>query len=158
MDLYLMRHGEAYSNEERFERPLNQRGRDEVTHIATFLKEKEINIQKIYHSDKVRSIETAEIIANTLGLTNKLSMLTSLDPEDDVYRLIGDIHEFNQNTLLVGHLPNLALVSCFLLTGNISKPSISFSTATVAHLVQNDNIWTLQWTMSPAALRKPAKN
>ncbi len=158
MDIYLMRHGEAYSNEERFERPLNQRGRDEVTQVANFLKNKAINVQCILHSDKVRSIETAEIVANTLGLTNKLAMLTSLDPEDDVYRLIGDIHELSQNTLLVGHLPNLALLSSFLLTGNITKPSISFSTATVVQLMQKDNIWSLQWTMTPAALRNTSKN
>jgi len=157
MDLYLVRHGEAYSNEERFERPLNPRGRDEVLHIAEYLKDKNIQIDAILHSEKVRSIETAEIIANSLGKTNKLSMLSSLDPDEDVYRLIGDIHEFTQNTLLIGHLPNLALVGSFLLTGNINKPSISFSTATAAYFVQKDNLWTLQWTVNPSSLRNLTK-
>lgn len=153
MKLYLVRHGEAYSNEERFERPLNPRGQNEVLQIANYLKSLNVELTQILHSEKLRSIETAEIIAQTLGLTSKLHLLPTLDPDEDVYRLIGDIHEFTENILMVGHLPNLALLSSFILTGNITHPNISFLTATAACFDHNNDIWRLEWTVDPAQLR-----
>lgn len=157
MKLYLVRHGEAYSNEERFERPLNPRGQNEVLQIANFLRNEHCLIEKIYHSEKLRAIETAEIIANTLALTNKLQILPSLDPDEEVFRLIGDIHEFSQNTLIVGHLPNLALLSSFMIYGNMTTPSVSFLTATTACFELNNNSWQLKWSIDPQSLRKTVK-
>ncbi|MBS0287899.1 MAG: phosphohistidine phosphatase SixA [Proteobacteria bacterium] len=157
MKLYLVRHGEAYSNEERFERPLNPRGQNEVLQIANFLKNDHCMVDKIYHSEKLRAIETAEIIANTLDLTNKLQMLPSLDPDEDVYKLIGDIHEFTQNILMVGHLPNLALLASFMINGNITTPSLSFLTATTACFELDNSAWKLKWSIDPQSLRKSVK-
>ncbi len=154
MDLYLVRHGEAYSSEERFERPLNSRGQNEVLQVANYLLSEHCQVETIFHSEKLRSIETAEIIANTLGLSAKLQLLPSLDPDEDVFRLIGDIHEFTQNTMIVGHLPNLALLSSFLLSGKISTPSLSFLTATTACLVHAGEEWKLKWSVDPHDLRK----
>ncbi len=154
MKLYLVRHGEAYSNEERFERPLNPRGRNEALQIGKFLKDEHCDVSRIFHSDKLRSIETAEIIANALGQPNKLHLLPTLDPDEDVFRLIGDLHEFTENILMVGHLPNLALLSSFILTGNVGRPSISFLTATAACFDHSNDNWRLEWSVDPADLRK----
>lgn len=154
MKLYLVRHGEAYSNEERFERPLNPRGQNEVLQLGNFLKSENCDVSHILHSEKLRSIETAEIIAKVLGLTSKLQLLPSLDPDEDVFRLIGDLHEFNENIMMVGHLPNIALLSSFMLNGNISQPSISFLTATAACFEEQNQLWRLLWTVDPAQLRK----
>ena len=154
MDLYLVRHGEAYSSEERFERPLNPRGQNEVLQIASFLKNEHCQIDAIFHSEKLRAIQTAEIIADTLGLNHKLKVLPTLDPDEDVFRLIGDIHEFMVNTLIVGHLPNLALLSSFIIKGNISTPSLSFLTATTACFEYKDEQWNLRWSVEPHSLRK----
>ena len=154
MELYLIRHGEAYSGEERFERPLNPRGQNEVLQIANYLKSEQCKVEHIYHSEKLRSIETAEIIANALALTTKLQLLPSLDPDEDVFRLIGDLHEFSQNTIVVGHLPNLALLASFMLTGNITQPSVSFLTATTACFEQQNDSWKLKWSIDPQILRK----
>ncbi|MBS0288420.1 MAG: phosphohistidine phosphatase SixA [Proteobacteria bacterium] len=152
MQLYLVRHGEAYSSEEQFERPLNPRGHKDVEQIANFLKHQNCQIQKIFHSEKLRAIETAQIIANILGLTNHLFLMPSLDPEEEVYRLLGDIHEVTTNTLMVGHLPNLALVSNFLITGNMNKSSISFVPAGAACFEFQDNVWVLKWSVDPASI------
>ncbi|MBI2790706.1 MAG: phosphohistidine phosphatase SixA [Gammaproteobacteria bacterium] len=154
MNLYLVRHGEAYSSEERFERPLNDRGKDEVQAIAQYLLTKDIKIKHIFHSQKVRAIETAEIIANTLGMMDKLAIMPDLSPDEDVYKLIGAVHELSESSLLVGHLPNLALLASFFLTGDIHSPRLSFSTASCALFEFQAPIWTLQWTIDPAAIKK----
>ena len=157
MDLYLIRHGEAYSSEERFERPLNERGKNDVSLIAKHLKDSNIQVENIFHSEKVRAIETAEIIADALNLTNKLAVMTSLDPDNEIFDLIGAVHELHYNTIMVGHLPNIALLSSFLITGNINKSPISFSTATAARFEYQNDIWTLKWSIDPASLRKVDK-
>ncbi len=153
MKLYLMRHGEAYSNEERFERPLNPRGKNEVLQMAIYLKNEASNVSRVLHSDKLRAIETAQIVANELGLIGKLQLLPTLDPDEDVYKLVGDLHEFSEDIIMVGHLPNLALLASFILTGNITSPNISFLTATVACFEKTDQ-WNLKWTLDPSSLRK----
>ncbi len=154
MELYLIRHGEAYTSEERFERPLNDHGKDEVLVIANYLSTKEVNVKHIYHSHKVRAIETAEIIANKLGMMDKLSMMPSLSPDDDIYNLIGAVHEINESSILVGHLPNLALLASFFMTGDIHNPKLSFSTASCALFEFQEPVWNFQWSINPSSLKK----
>ena len=68
MKLYLMRHGEAsiYENPEG-ERALTQKGEDDVIRIGKWMAECEtIKISVIYHSQKLRARQTAELIAQMI--------------------------------------------------------------------------------------------
>ncbi|MBX4200650.1 histidine phosphatase family protein, partial [Candidatus Parcubacteria bacterium] len=71
---YLLRHGQAISNVENivsswpelFENPLTEKGRGQVEEAAKKLQGKQIDI--IISSDILRTKETAQIVAKTLGL------------------------------------------------------------------------------------------
>ena len=62
MRLYLARHGEAKSKLEDANRPLTLRGKKEVEKVAKYLAEnKDIHLEVIMHSRKLRAKQTAEI-------------------------------------------------------------------------------------------------
>jgi phosphohistidine phosphatase len=62
MHLYLVRHGEAKSGQEDSERPLNNCGREEVDRVSRAAAKKGMAASRIFHSDKLRAKETAEIL------------------------------------------------------------------------------------------------
>ena len=74
---YLLRHGEAISNvkdlvscwPEKFHNPLTKKGVSKIERVAKGLKSK--NIDLIFSSPLLRTKQTAEIVANELGLKVK---------------------------------------------------------------------------------------
>jgi len=152
MQLYLVRHGEAYSQEENPERPLNDYGKQEVAKIGQFLKKTDIPIDYIYHSDKRRAKETAQILSQHLSMVHNVDHLSCLDPEENIEKLTNTIAYLKDNTLLVGHLPNLELLCSFLLTQTYQKPIILLHTAAVACLKFEDPNWILKWLINPSLL------
>lgn len=153
MRLYLLRHGEAMTKQENTQRPLNNMGIAEITRIAFHLKEQKASFRHIYHSDKLRSQETAAIIARELEQKESLSMLPSLSPDEDVQHLIKDVEAIQEDAFLVGHLPNLALLCNYLLNYDINTPSVSFATGTLVTIeTQDGHIWSLEAIVDPGQL------
>ena len=67
MRIYLVQHGEAASKDVDPQRPLTQKGRQDVTKTANFLMASGAHIDMIWHSTKTRAIETAGIFAKALS-------------------------------------------------------------------------------------------
>lgn len=151
MNLYVIRHGEAFSGEEDPERKLTASGKEKVIKLGHFLNVAGINIQHIFHSTKARAQQTAEIIAKNYANT-KPSVLACLEPESDIKTLIYAIDKVENNTLLVGHLPNLELLSNFLLTGNFNTSTIAFSPSSIACFKREGSFWILTWLIEPDLL------
>ena len=71
---FILRHGEARSNKEKFvsswpekrKNPLTEKGRKQVKQIITKIKKE--NVDLIFSSDLLRTKQTAEIVAKELGL------------------------------------------------------------------------------------------
>jgi phosphohistidine phosphatase len=55
MDLYLVQHAEAKSEQEDPLRPLSAKGRDDITRVAAYLAQLNIPVTKIFHSTKLRA-------------------------------------------------------------------------------------------------------
>lgn len=153
MYLYLMRHGEAVSKLQNPERPLTGRGKYEVGKMATHLKAIKVLPQQILHSEILRAKQTAQIVAEKLEVVPNLAVMKSLNADFDIYSLIADVNKLAKNTFLVGHLPNIGMLSNYLLTGNIDKSTILFSTATVACFERKDNQWSMKWFIDPLSIK-----
>lgn len=148
--IYLVRHGEAFTPEEDLERPLNEQGRSDVARMGHLLKGKNIVIDTIYYSHKIRSKETAEIIAKSLKLSAKLSLLPLLDPEDSINQLSYFIENLRESALFVGHLPNLDILTAYLLNLGTEELDFTYSPGSVACLKHADDKYTLEWFISPS--------
>lgn len=148
--LYLVRHGEALSPEENLERPLNEQGQADVERMAHLLKGKNILIDKIFYSHKKRSMQTAEIIANALNAKSKLTLLPLLDPEESINQLSYYVENLRESAIFVGHLPNLDILTAYLLNLGTGLLDFVYSPGSVACLKHADDKYTLEWFISPS--------
>ena len=91
MYLLLVRHGEANPDSSDDQRELSPKGVAEVTQLAQTLKEAKISLELIYHSNKLRAKQTAEILKNHINPKAELVMKGYLSPNDSTDRMMGDI-------------------------------------------------------------------
>lgn len=149
-----MRHGEAYQKDTHPERPLNPVGRQRIHQLGRLLSRAEVPISRIYHSSVLRSQESASIMAEYLPSVAPPEYLSCLDPETDVKMLSYVLTKLEDHSLLLGHLPNMALLASQLLTGNYYQSAIEFAPASIACLSQENALWLLNWLIDPILLNK----
>ena len=63
MKLFLVQHGEARAKDADPDRPLSEKGREDIKKTAEFLKKTGQKPDLIWHSSKTRAIQSAEIIS-----------------------------------------------------------------------------------------------
>ena len=151
MTLFLVRHGAALSRYQDSQRALSSRGRADVQRVAARLADKkDVRVDRIYHSNKLRARQTAEILAERLHPSGGVSESDGLAPNDNpavwTDRLIGE----QTSLMLVGHLPHLARLAALLLVGNTEEQVASFPASGVACLMRDEqDHWRLLWTLGP---------
>jgi phosphohistidine phosphatase len=104
--IYLVRHGDTVPEERDPTRPLSEKGRAEVEATARALLKEKANIEEIWHSTKLRAKQTAEIIAQILGIKNVLEK-EGLTPFDDPAPVAELLKAADKNILIAGHMPFL---------------------------------------------------
>ena len=158
MKLYLIQHGEAKTEKENPERPLTERGRGDVLKVAQFLAQTNIEIDRIWHSNKKRAIETAEIIADALKVEELCEGREGLAPNDPVEGVAKEINQITpedeiENLMIVGHLPFLQKLASLLLTGSDAQTSVQFHQGgTVCIERLNQGPWQFVWAIPPDLL------
>lgn len=139
MELYLVRHGEAVPAEIDSKRPLTEAGLGHVRELGRLLVEKNTKVNRIFHSGILRAEQTAEVLAEAL-LIKDIVKLPGLTPEDDPEPLLSLIDQWDENTLLVGHLPYLAYLAYLLIP---QEGFIDFRPATGVGLQRQTDGWRL---------------
>jgi phosphohistidine phosphatase len=110
--------------------------------------------QEIWHSDKLRARQTAEIVATAMGLREDLAEKDFLAPLEDVKLTEKALAKVERPLLIVGHLPHLARLASLLLSGQAEPEMIRFETSGMVSLERSgDPIgWELLWALSPEGL------
>ena len=147
--LYLMQHGLAVDKKDNPERPLSQQGIEQTQAIATQMHNAKIKISAIFHSGKLRALQTAEIIASKLGI-DSISAADHLSPNDDV-SLITNSLTIDQ-ALYVGHLPYMEKLTSYLINGDQEQKIIKFQNSAIVCLHKNDNNYHIEWYTLPSLL------
>lgn len=84
MTLYLVRHAEAKPEEEDPERPLSEKGWDDVRRLAGYAAAHlGITVDRVLHSGKTRARQTAEVLTGAVSPTARLEAAESLEPLAD---------------------------------------------------------------------------
>jgi phosphohistidine phosphatase len=91
-------------------RRLTKKGKKQLKRTANFMDKMNYNIENIVSSPLIRSRESAEVIVDELGLDLKIDMDDSLKPDADVASTVAFIKTLKDNTIIVGHNPNLSLL------------------------------------------------
>ena len=150
MKLYLMRHGEAEGLFDGDEPALTAIGKAEVNRIGEALSSMDIQPDHIYQSGKLRARQTAEIVKSKIRVDILISKIEGLKPNDPVSTFVGNLKDFKENILIVGHLPFIAKLTSYLLAETESDLMIAFKPASVACLeYAKSSGWKLHWFISP---------
>ncbi len=147
MKLYLVQHGLALSEENDSRKPLSSEGKDITQEIGKFLKARGVKVERIWHSEKLRAIQTAQIISEftSYAETEKRKDLNPLDPVDKFYT---EFLKINRDLMIVGHLPFLQKLTSLLLTGSDNLEQVSFRYSSVLCLEYQEK-WKIAWFITP---------
>lgn len=153
MKLYLVRHGEAVSEEVNPERPLSQRGRLNVEKMGRFLGRAKLKVDFIWHSGRMRAFETAQILGEALSVKDAPVTKKGLAPLDPIELIENQLREREEDLMIVGHLPFLGKLASSLVSGSPSPDLVAFQAGGVACLERLEGgSWTLKWILSPGLL------
>ena len=150
MHFYLVRHGEATSENENPRRPLTDRGRRGVERMIRSAKQKGVTVCRILHSDKDRARETAEIVARQLSPPAGMAELNGLGPGDDPFLAKAELEVAENPIMLVGHLPHLGRLTSLLTQGDPDLETVDFPAAGMVCLSRQVTGWKINWTLDPA--------
>lgn len=143
MRLVLARHGEALDAASDRLRPLSAKGREDVERIARAVAGEGVRVRRVAHSGRLRAEQTAEIWARWVAPGVELGVEPRLDPDEDPAPIAAWLAHVGEDTLLVGHLPNLPRLAGRLLRGaGESTPYASFRPGTALVLDRDgDGLW-----------------
>ncbi len=148
MKLYLVQHGEAKAEKEDPDRSLTDRGTAEIRAVAESARRAGLKPAQIFHSEKRRAQQTAEILAEALGCP--LEAAAGLKPNDEVQPWIDRITTDNKELMLVGHLPFLHKVAMRLVSGDEEIPLVAFRYGAIFCLGPTPGrFWVIHWVLHP---------
>jgi phosphohistidine phosphatase len=155
LQIYLIQHAESKSKEEDPARPLTDEGRRTVERVAAHLARLDISFDCVFHSGKLRAQQTAEILANSLKINERVEARAGLDPLTPVKPVAQWLSEQAQHgrksVAIVGHLPSLEKLASLLVAGNENVEVVSFQYAGVVKLVPKPQGqgYTVRWSLAP---------
>ena len=149
MCLYLVQHGEAVAEAVDPNRPLSESGRATVEQVAAWAARCELNVDRILHSGRLRSEQTATIFADKLRPSAGISVQPGIAPNDDVRPMADAVAEWTGSVMLVGHLPFLSRLASFLLVGDSQRPLVEFHNGGLVGLVRDGCNWTIRCVIPP---------
>lgn len=148
--LYLMQHGKNVPEEENEDKPLSDEGKKETQAAADFISKRQIKVDFIWHSKKLRAVETAKIILSAVSEAQLIEK-DNINPTDPVREIPGIIEAAEKDILIVGHLPFLQKLLSLLLAGDDNKQIHNFKNSGLLCL-DKKGAWALQWAIIPAIL------
>jgi phosphohistidine phosphatase len=122
MKLYFLRHGLADRSEWNgpdYARPLTERGKQRMAQEARSIEKLNLNLDYILSSPLTRALQTAQIVAERLGMETKLIEDERLSPGFGIYELQDLLHSLPDVNaiLLVGHEPDFSTTIGDLISG-----------------------------------------
>ncbi len=150
MVLYLVQHGQSRPKEIDPEKGLSDEGRAQVERIAKVAQGYAIPVKAIKHSGKKRARQTADIFTSFLQPDTETEAIKGINPLDNVV-LFAKTAEHRDAQMLVGHLPFMARLTSYLITGTIDTPVFRFQNGGIVCLVKDQDAqsWAIKWSLMP---------
>lgn len=118
MKIYLVRHGEAVSEEvagSDRDRWLNERGRQHARGLAKLLRENNVELDAILSSPLPRAVQTAERLADGLDYLGTIETLRALEPAAQPRVAMQELVTRGRSVMVVGHEPNISSLGALIL-------------------------------------------
>jgi phosphohistidine phosphatase len=156
VELYLLRHAgagdpQAWKGDDA-ERPLSGKGRKQAQRTGRWLAELGRKPDVILTSPKARALETATIVAASLGVKPKVDERLGGPLDDDLLRdLLGGLGHDARRVMLVGHDPDFSSMA-----SSLSGGAVALRKGALARIDLTDGTGmgagTLRWLVPAEAL------
>jgi phosphohistidine phosphatase len=159
MIIYFLRHasaGEHYINPKKDEkRPLDKEGIEQCGYIGRALTAMEAQADVIITSPLKRATQTASLVGNEMGYEAKLQIENALRPEATFadFRKMLEKYSRQESIMVVGHNPNLSQFLGSAISESGCEASVDLKKGAVARVEMRRSSGTLQWCLTPKALR-----
>ena len=100
------------------ERVLSAEGRREAGTLARHLLRIRVRVSAVWHSEKARARETAEILQDEGKISETTKERKGLSPNDSVDGLVRELEVEHEDLCVVGHLPFVSTLASTLVTGD----------------------------------------
>jgi phosphohistidine phosphatase len=169
MELFVIRHGiaEPLGKENGFSdenRKLTVEGCNRMREVVKGLVKLGVQLDLILTSPLERAIQTAEIVATSIGLSKKeIKQTPNLAPGASADALFAEIksHPGVESIALIGHQPDLSGLVSTIIHSDAGKLSIQLKKGGVCCLDVTERVPTLRgdmlWLLTPRQLRLVAK-
>jgi phosphohistidine phosphatase SixA len=155
--LHLLRHAHAgdalaWEGDDSL-RPLTNKGRAQSQRLGRFLEQHGVRPDVIVSSPKVRSLQTAEIVAKELGMTIRIDVrLADAFGKRELWALLDEIGA--REPMLVGHDPDLSNLLAYLIDADgIELRKGALATVDLSTRL-GDGDGTLRWLVPPDLLER----
>lgn len=148
MQLYLVQHGHAKTENEDPERSLTDQGVEDVARVAHHaVAQLGVRPTRVLHSGKTRARQTAEAWGGLLDVD--VEQADALAPNDDPTIWLGRLRTEPDDLMLVGHLPHLARLAGLLLIGAADRSVVGFRPGALVGLERTDTGWVVSVVLPP---------
>ena len=159
MIIYFLRHasaGEHLVNPKKDEkRGLDKEGIEQCGYVGRALAVLEAQVDAIISSPLKRATQTASLVGNEMGYEGKLQIEPGLRPSATFaeFRKILEKSARQESIMVVGHNPNLSQFLGAAISDSGCEASIELKKGAVARVDMRRSSGTLQWCLTPKALR-----
>ena len=152
MKLYLVQHGDALAKDVDPDRPLSNVGHAEVGQLAELLSG-HMSVSRVLHSGKIRAQQTAEIFTAIIAGEFPIEAVSGIGPNDPAEIFANQLMNWNEDILVVSHLPFMARLVSLLVSGSVEKGVVSFTPGSIVYLESvDDGHFQVQWMVRPELL------
>ena len=146
----MVQHGEALAEAADATRPLSDRGWDDVRKLAGFLAARGL-AARVVHSGKLRARQTAEVLA--AAMEAPVEAIEGLDPGASTDDLADRVSRWDEDTMVVGHLPFLDRFVSRACAGHARGDMIAYRPGSLVCLERGeDGAFRLAWMVRPELL------
>lgn len=132
VELYLIRHAIAHDAEPGQSddaRPLSEEGIQKFSEVVRGLKRLGVRLDRLYHSPKLRAVQTAELLVPLLNGETEVTPHLAAEPSLELLQTLQ-----GSSVALVGHEPWMSDLCAWLLTGRRGGGPFPFKKGGVAQL------------------------
>jgi phosphohistidine phosphatase len=159
MIIYFLRHasaGEHLVNPKKDEkRGLDKDGIEQCGYVGRALTAMDAQVDMIVSSPLKRATQTASLVGNEMGYEGKLQMDAGLRPGAGFadFRRLLEKYASLESIMVVGHNPNLSQFLGTVISESGCEASVELKKGAVARVDMRRSSGTLQWCLTPKALR-----
>jgi phosphohistidine phosphatase len=159
MIIYFLRHasaGEPFANLKKDEkRALDKEGIEQCGYVGRALAAIEAQVDCIVSSPLKRATQTASLVGNEMGYEGKLQIEAALRPGATFadFRRMLEKYSRQESLMVVGHNPNLSQFLGTVISESGCEASVELKKGAVARVDMRRSSGTLQWCLTPKALR-----